>query len=49
MHAIKPKRFGAGVPQRLASSVSWHSRADGWAARTGLRRMRWSISVARPA
>jgi hypothetical protein len=34
-HAI-----GAGVPQRPASSTSWRSRADGWAARTGLRRRR---------
>jgi hypothetical protein len=27
-------------PQRLASSTSWYSRADGYAARSGLRRRR---------
>jgi hypothetical protein len=32
--------IGAGVPQRLASFVFWHSRADGYAARAGLCRRR---------
>ena len=39
-HAPGSERIGAGVPTRPVSSASWHRRAEGWAARTGLRRRR---------